>query len=219
MDLISTIGKWALVIFAIANVAVLIYTNRRKGGFILATWKRIRPLMILEVIALIATGLGIVVTLAYYVPFLSWGWTNLFYKGGGNILLSPVLEASGSSNIWATRLMQAFILVFLITTPFLCKAEEDTFRKGHHEWRDITKNSIYFGLVHLTVGVPLAAAIALIGVGFFFGWKYRRTFMRLRKEEIRWDNAEEEATLVSTTYHTIYNSILCTILVVFISLH
>jgi hypothetical protein len=218
MDLIGAIGKWALVVFAIANVAVLVYTNRDKGGFILTIWKRVRPLMVLEVVALVAAIIEIAITLSYYVPFLGWGWTNLFFKGGGNILLSPVMEYSGSGSIWATRLIQAFLLSLLVATPFLCKAEEEIFRKGHHEWRDITKKSIYFGLAHLTVGVPLAAAIALIGAGFFFGWKYRRAFVKLRKEGICWDDAEEEAMLVSTTYHSVYNSAVCTILIVLVSL-
>lgn len=219
MNYIGIIGKWALVIFAVANVAVLIYSNKDKCGFLLAIWKRVRPLMVLEVFALIISVIGLVVLLVEFVPFLGWGWASLFFKGGGNILLSPAMEYSGSGHIWATRLIQVFLLIFLVSTPFLCKAEEDMFRKGNYEWSDITRKSIYFGLLHLTVGVPLAAAIALIGAGFFFGWKYRRAFVKLRRQGIYWENAEDEATLVSTTYHSIYNSVICVILIVLISLH
>lgn len=206
MELISMVGKWALVIFAVVNVAVAVYTHRNESRFFWTIWKRVRPLMVLESMAVVIAVITSAITMCVFIPYLKWGWTNLFFKGGGNILLSPALESMDSSHGWVKYLVLAFLALFVLVTPFLTKAEEEMFRKGHYEIKDVMKKSVGFGLIHLTVGIPIAAALAIIGAGFFFGWKYRKAFLRLTQKGMYYWEAEEEAVLVSTTYHTLYNT-------------
>lgn len=221
MEWLGTIGKWALVVFAVTNVAMAVYENRRKSSFIWSIWKRIRPLMVIECVLLVIAIIAFAITASEYIPFLGWGWTNIFFKGGGNILLAPVIEIQNSTPVTATAihtismkqcLVLAFLLLFILAAPFLTKSEEDSFRKGHWRWQEISKKSVIFGLIHLTVGIPLSSAFALIGAGFFLGWKYRRAYIKLTKQGMDWWQAEEEAVLVSTTYHTVYNTLIVALL-------
>jgi hypothetical protein len=101
-----------------------------------------------------------------------------------------------------------FFSFLLLALPFLTKWKEDFFRRGHREWKSIARQSIKFGLAHCLAGVPLAASIALIVLGFFLGLKYKRAFDRFMKEgELSWFEAEGEAVMASTAYHTFYNSV------------
>lgn len=217
MELISMLGKWALVIFAVANVAIMVYSHRNEGRFFWTIWKRVRPLMVLESMVVVIAVSVSAITMYIYIPYLKWGWTNLFFKGGGNILLSPALESVDSSHGWVKYLVLAFLALFVLVTPFLTKTEEEMFRKGHYEIKDVMKKSVAFGLIHLTVGIPIAAALAIIGAGFFFGWKYRKAFLRLTQKGMYYREAEEEAVLVSTTYHTLYNTFVVTTLIILIT--
>lgn len=187
MDLLLTVSKVVIMIFVVAGVAYYFISNLRRLNFIWLIWKRFRPLMFLEVLGVLSFVIGAVL-LMWQVPFLRWGWWSLLGGStGGNILVAPILEGSESSYLFVRILVLCFFLFLLITLPFLAKAEEEIFRQGQYDWRSITKQSIKFGLMHLLVGVPLSAAFALIGAGFFFGYKYRKSFAKqsrlLSKEE------------------------------------
>jgi hypothetical protein len=99
-----------------------------------------------------------------------------------------------------------FFVALAFVLPFLARSEERSFRKGHDEWGSIAKQSVKFGLVHCLFGVPIAAGIALIISGLFYGFKYKRAFDR-NVEVMGYWQAEDEAVMVSTTHHTMYNMI------------
>ena len=63
------------------------------------------------------------------------------------------------------------------------------------------------------MGVSLAIAIALIFAGLFFGYKYKKAF---DKNVVTKDlgEAREEAMLVSTAYHSLYNTVCAVILII-----
>jgi len=196
-----------LIIFAAANVAVPLYLERRRLGFVLAVWKSFRPKMFLEVVGILFLVICAAVAFAIYLPALNWGWFSLISPGGGNVLIAPVLAGATSKSLLIRDLVILFFGAFLIVAPFLAKSEENLFRRGHHDWASIARQSVKFGLVHLVVGVPLTVTIALIGVGFFFGHKYRAMY---RKALTRFPAAyaEELAVFESTCYHSLYNSII-----------
>lgn len=168
--------------------------------------------MFFEIIGLILITIVIFTFLYTYVPFLKYGWLNLFVEGGGTILVTPVVEESRSSNLIFRFMPPAFFFIFLLAIPSLAKLEEEIYRRGFIKWKDISIQSIKFGFAHLIMGVPLAAAIALIFSGLFYGYKYRKAFLNfyhLSNKQLFEDRMiEDKAITISTTYHALYNSIL-----------
>lgn len=237
MHFLWLIGKMLLVLAATGSVVYELYTQRNRLGFVWSVWKRFRPLMLVEVLFTLILTITMIVGLWTYVPFLHWGWLNLFVSGGGNVILAPVAEGSESSSMIVRMLPPIFFVAILVAFPFMAHYEEEKYRRGYHEWRDIARQSVKFGLVHLWVGIPLAAGIGLIIPGFFFAWKYRSALNNTVDPGI-WDQIqdieekaqsmgikgkirveagteqEDEAVMVSTTYHTLYNSLLVLLLLV-----
>lgn len=210
------IWKVMIVIFVVVSVTHCFYSNRGRLNFIWFIWKRFRPKMLLEVLGVLFLIIAAIVIM-WQLPFLRWGWWNLLSGGNvGNILIAPILEGSQSSYLFVRILVPCFFLFLIVVFPFLAKMEEEIFRQGHYKWKSILKQSIKFGLFHLFAGVPLSAAFALIGAGFFFGYKYRRAFIQLIEKGWPQRAAEEEAVLVSTTYHTLHNTILISFLLFFV---
>lgn len=231
MHFLWLMGKMLLVLAVTGSVAYVLYTNRDRLRFVWSVWKRFRPLMLVEVLAALVLTITVGMTLWTYVPFLHWGWFNLFVSGGGNVLFSPVVEGSESSSMLVRMLPPFFFVALLVAFPFLAHYEEEKYRRGYHEWREIARQSVKFGLVHLWVGIPLAVGIGLILPGFFFAWKYRSALHKTIdpgiwsqiqdvkekarsmgiKGKIRVEagtEQEDEAVMVSTAYHTLYNSLL-----------
>ncbi len=123
--------------------------------------------------------LTIATTVALWeVPGMKYGWINLFFGGGGNMLVKPITDGSQSTSISIRLMVPLFFFALMLVFPFLARSEERSFRKGYDEWGSIIKQSVKFGLVYCLVGVPLAAGIALIITGFFYGYKYKRAFDR-----------------------------------------
>lgn len=71
-----------------------------------------------------------------------------------------------------------FGLLLLINLPRLARREEEWFRRGTRDWKEAIPRSIKFGLLHLVVGVPIAAAIGLMGTGMFYTYRYFRGGVR-----------------------------------------
>lgn len=207
MDTLIILSKCALVLFLLLNIYAAFAMNKRRVGFILETWKRFRVGMFFEIIGILFLLITAIVLLMAYVPILQYGWYNLFSANGGNILFTPILELSSSSFLALRLFVPAFFIALLIIIPFCAEWEEEIFRRGHSSWTSITKQSIKFGLVHLLVGIPLAAGIAIFIPGFYLGYKYRRAYLKNivllpEKEAVR------EAVCVSTSYHTMIDSVL-----------
>lgn len=237
MHFLWLVGKMILVLIATSAVAHELYVNRDRMDFVWSVWKRFRPLMFVEVLVALVLTITVVVTLWTYVPLLRWGWLNFFISGGGNIIFAPVAEGSKSSNMLVRMLPPIFFIALLVAFPFLAHYEEEKYRRGYHDWNEIARQSVKFGLAHLWVGIPLAAGVGLILPGFFFAWKYRSVLNNEIGSEVRSQiqdikekaqamgikgkirveagpEQENEAVMVSTAYHTLYNSLLVLLLLV-----
>lgn len=70
------------------------------------------------------------------------------------------------------------------------------------------KQSVKFGLIHLYVGIPIAAALVIILPGFFYACKYRSVYMKNISIGTPEKESVEQAVLHSTAYHTMFNSLL-----------
>lgn len=213
MEALLVAGKAVLLFLAVVSVALPFVSERRNYEFVWHVWKRFRVVMLMEVIAVIVLMVASAIVLSQ-VPGFTYGWTALFFDGkSGNILLKPVMEGSESSHILIRLMVPVFIVALAFILPYLARSEERMFRKGHRAWGSIIKQSVKFGLIHCLVGVPLAAGIVLIIAGLFFGLKYKRAFDR-NVDTMGTSQAEDEAVMVSTTYHTMYNMVLVGLLLV-----
>lgn len=211
MDFLITAGKILLFTFAVANIALTLRAERDNLGFVKQVWRRFRVGMFLQCFFLIILTVAVAVALITYVPGLKYGWLHLFVSGGGNALIAPVTDASSSDYLLLRLIPIAFCLAFFVAVPFLAKMEEEMFRQGYTEWKSIWWQSTKFGLVHCVVGIPIGFGIALIMSGLFYAYHYKRTFDK-NIDTLGYLAADEEAIMVSTTYHSMYNSIVITIL-------
>lgn len=205
METLFSIGKALLVILAVASVSLPLIIERRNYQFVWSVWRRFRFKMFFECLGLFVL-IAAAMALLWQVPGLNWGWLNLFSNTGGNMLTQPVHEGLKSTNQLIRLLVPMFFIALAVAVPFLAKAEEEHFRKGVTDWGDIIKKSISFGLIHCLAGIPLASGIALILSGLFYGLKYKRAF-DANVKVVGYRDAQDEAVMVSTAYHTVYNTI------------
>ncbi|MBI1984819.1 MAG: hypothetical protein HYS60_01765 [Candidatus Wildermuthbacteria bacterium] len=205
MEILPTIGKVLLVLLAVASVVLPLVSERRNYQFVWSVWRRFRIKMFFECLGIVTLTIATAIAL-WQVPGLNYGWINLFFGKGGNILVRPIMEGSESTNVLIRFMVPLFFIALAFVLPFLAREEERIFRKGHDDWGSITKQSVKFGLAHCLVGVPLAAGIALIIAGLFYGFKYKSALDHNADTMGYW-RAEDEAVMVSTTYHTMHNMI------------
>ncbi|MEV0947688.1 hypothetical protein [Rhodococcus sp. NPDC049939] len=117
--------------------------------------------------------------LTTFVPFTRFGWW-IALGGSGNVALGQ----TGKDGIGWMLLAVAIPLGVTLLIPLFAVNEERMFRAGAEGWtagRRIRKQ-VTFGLIHLTMGIPVAAGLALVISGFYFEWVYLRSVRRHRSE-------------------------------------
>jgi hypothetical protein len=102
----------------------------------------------------------------------------------------------------------AFLALLFALFPWLAYVEELTFRQGlelatpaREAWA-----ALRFGLAHLFMLVPLAAALAIAVAGFAYGRVYRSAYRRAATH-LEPVQARAEAVLAATTWHATFNSL------------
>lgn len=203
--------KISLGLFVLLSLCLVLYQNKNQMNFVWMIWKRIRLLAIVESTIVLFIAIGFYRWLITVFPLMKMGWYTLLSSQGGNVFITPIQDASDSLWLVIRFVPVIFFVGLLIANPFITFIEESFFRNGYHTWGKIGKQSVKFGFIHLLVGVPIGIGLALSVVGFFFGFKYKRAYDQ-QPDEIDNVAKEYEALLVSTTYHTTYNSILFFIL-------
>ncbi|MFA6494450.1 MAG: hypothetical protein WCT49_05345 [Candidatus Paceibacterota bacterium] len=213
MEWITLAIKIFAVCFALFNVGMALFDNRKKFGYAVTIWKRFRFRIFFKIIFILFCVGATYRALISISPIFGYGWINFFMKSAGNILVTPMMEGLASDNIIIRTAPLLFLFGFLISLPFMAKLEENVFRRGVHTWGKMTLNSICFGLMHLALGIPIGAGIALIIPGFFFAHKYRQTYLSLCSKASE-KEAKNKAVLVSTTYHTLMNTVVLSYLII-----
>lgn len=140
-----------------------------------------------------------VFALAWLVPPLRFGWWSLL-GGQGNVVFGTTSQTRGT--VLETLIPVAFVLLLLPALPLLVEAEERRFRLGAEAWSTGRRalRGLQFGLLHLVVGVPIAAALAITVAGWWFTWVYLRAFRRT--------GSPTEALAESTRSHLGYNLVI-----------
>lgn len=199
--------KTLIAAVTVLLMAKMFYDERRNLKFAPTIWSRFKVSMFFEVSGVFLLVLASIYFLKNQHPVLRFGWMEMFGAGTGNMSVAPFAEAAGSSNYFVRVLAFIFMMVLLAYLPFIAHLEEKWFRNGHYRWSGIIAQSIWFGLIHCLVGVSLGVGIVIIGVGLFLACKYRKTYLREIEIHGCKSHARKEALLVSTTYHTFYNTI------------
>lgn len=132
----------------------------------------------------------------WLVPPLRVGWWSLL-GGEGNVVFGTTEQTRGTA--WEVVIPLVFIVLLLPALPLLVEAEERRFRLGAEGWTTGQRivRSLHFGLIHLVVGIPIAAALALSVGGGWFTWVYLRAYRRTA--------SRVEALAESTRAHLGYN--------------
>ena len=113
----------------------------------------------------------------YQVPPLRWGWWTAI-GGHGNIVFGSTDATQGSFLEWLVPLL--FICLLVPALPVFVELEERRFRSGAESWSTPRRawRGVQFGLLHLIVGIPLAAALALSVGGWWFTAVYLRSYRK-----------------------------------------
>lgn len=153
-------------------------------------WRHVWPVpLLLTTVIAVATGLMM-------IPGLAWGWWSAF-GGQGN----PVFGSSDATigTVWEWLVPLVFMCLLVPALPLFAYAEERMFRTGAQGWSGKRRalKIVQFGMIHAIIGIPLGAALALSIGGGYFMWVYLRAFGRTV--------SERDATMESTTAHTVYN--------------
>jgi hypothetical protein len=174
-----TATEVAFLLVAVVVTATLVSTLRngrdRNHAWRLAA--TLRPRHFVANLPAIAITVSLTLLLLQ-VPGLGWGWTQLI-GGRGNIMLGLSEEPSA-----LTRLIPFVILPLLVAAmPLIVKIEEELFRSGsEHRSRGLRlAYATTFGLIHLSAGVPIAAALALVFVGLWFTNRYLSAYRASRR--------------------------------------
>lgn len=156
-------------------------------------WQRITLRHVLGSALLLAVVLTVAATLLTALPWLGHGLGSLvgFH---GNAVFVPLEEAVAHSGPVPTSgpdwmvigLATVFLALLAALLPWLAFVEEEIFRAGleRAELGEQIRSAVWFGLVHLVMLVPLAAALAIAVAGFAYGRVYRRAFTRSRGQEV-----------------------------------
>jgi hypothetical protein len=156
---------------------------------------QIRPTMILQNIIVIIFVVSIAIGLMLIHPIFKWSWFCLFKpKGGRKEIEGANIVAIPAQVKWFGIF---FTIILLLNLPYFAKFEEGVFREGTDNWREGIVWSIYFGMLHCYVGVPIGAGMALSIGGLWFTHQY---FIG--------------GTELSTLHHTTYNLIIISLLLV-----
>jgi hypothetical protein len=166
-------------------------------------WRHLWP------VPLVLAAVAVVASILWLVPGLSWGWWTAI-GGQGNPVTGTSERTTGTVLEWLIPLI--FLLLVLPALPLFALAEERMFRRGAEHWGlwRRTWKTVWFGLVHAAIGVPIAVALALSIGGAYFLAVYLRGFRRSAEQS--------EAVLESTTAHTAYNAFILTTALVLVLL-
>lgn len=154
--------------------------------------------------ALIAIPLVVVAYLAIaaLLPWTQWGWWSAL-GGLGNIAAGQTATSPETEPSLVLRVAPFFFLAAMLCyLPAAARLEERWFRLGgeHRSTAQRTGRALAFGLVHLVMGIPIAAALAITGAGWIFQREYLVAFRRR--------GSRHDAMVASTSAHLAYNMIL-----------
>ena len=129
-------------------------------------WAQALGLVAVEIVVVVGL-IGVLMSIGN--PVLNFSWLNLLVtakddpNAGTNLMVAPAQIP------WFGAIFGGLLAMNM---PRLARREEEMFRRGTRDWKHAAPRSLHFGLIHMIVGVPLAAGLALSLAGLFFSWRY-----------------------------------------------
>lgn len=202
------------LVVALVVVGLLARTVRpawRHRGLALRVWSRIRLRHVLGSAVLLVVVVGVALTLLSSVPVTRFGLGELVGVTG-NALFAPVEEVAArggeSGEALGLAVTGVFLAGLLALFPWLAYVEERAFREGLElagPGRELW-TALRFGLAHMVMLVPLAAALAIAVAGLVYGRVYRHAYRRAAMT-MGPVTARAEAVLSATTWHATFNTL------------
>jgi hypothetical protein len=228
----------AAVLALLVRAGVIAWRNRAFG---VQVWRSVRPRHVLGSVALLAVVLGVFTALLAFVPVTQYGLGSLVGFDGNAVFApveevavraggTPLSEGGGGTPWWVDAAIVAFLGLLGALLPWLAFGEERLFRLGLERAtlpREVWM-ALRFGLVHLVMLIPVAAALAVAVAGFWYGRVYRGAYARTRARSIAVvgpdgepieapppvGEARRDALLASTVWHTTFNSIIVVLVMI-----
>lgn len=229
----------AVILVLLGRAASVAWMNR---SLALRIWGSIRPRHVFGSLALLAVVLTVFGALVQLVPLTQYGAGSLVGLTG-NAVFAPVEEAavrSGGAPLaeasaaqqpwWINVAVFGFLAALTALLPWLAYGEERMFRMGLERAglpRQLL-SALRFGLIHLLMLIPIAAALAVGVAGFWYGRVYRAAYRRARAEtrqtvdvfgeevteQVSVPEARSRGLLASTVWHTTFNTTIVILVVI-----
>jgi membrane protease YdiL (CAAX protease family) len=183
----------AVAVRTVVAVVILVLLARvarvawRQRALSVALWRAVTWRHLAGALLLFIVVAGTATTLLVTVPQTGFGLGS-FVGTEGNAVFAPLEEglartapAPPVGPDWALIVGATLFLVPLaLLLPWLAYVEEEVFRAGLEDasWPRVVLASVAFGLVHLVMLVPVAAALAIGLAGFAYALIYRRAHRR-----------------------------------------
>jgi hypothetical protein len=220
MDALPRLLVSAVVLVLLARAARVAWANRAVAR---AVWTRVRVRHVVGSLVLLAAVLALVVGLVTAVPVTGVGLGSLLGLTGNvvfapveSIASAPAATASEEATLrWpALAAIGGFLALLVALFPWLAYVEERAFRAGleHASLGRQIVVALRFGLLHLVMLIPLAAALAIGLAGFVYGRIYRAAYRRAAA--FAPGSARAEAVLASTVWHATFNSLVVVLVAV-----
>lgn len=172
----------ALVLVLLVRAAVGAWRHRRLAGVV---WRTMGLRHVGAAFALFAI-VAVVASVLLMSPLLRFGLGSLV-GFSGNAVFTPLEEiaarsgrlgAEGGFDWYVVGGATVFLGFLALLLPWLAFVEEEIFRGGLEgaNLREEVTTALRFGLVHMIMLVPVAAALAIAVAGFAYGRIYRRAY-------------------------------------------
>lgn len=207
----SLLDLLTLVVLAVVGVQLVQSARVAVGArhHVVAITRGLRARHLVTAVPVLAAVLTALVLLLR-VPGMSFGWWTAIGGVGNPVFGTSEHGLHGDATLLVPL---AFGALLLVSLPLLVEREEWIFRRGS-EQRGLFRNtvaSLLFGLMHVLVGIPIAAGFALAIGGAYFTHVYLRAFRSTR--------SRTAALAESTRAHLGYDLVIVLLVVVAVTFH
>lgn len=196
--------RLGIIVAVVGLLAVRARWAWQQRALAVRVWRSIRPRHVAGALGLLVVVAAVSVTLFLGVPATRIGLGTLVGLDGNAVfapidtaLEAPIVQAEQAATTgqpapgvpWTdVALVTGFLGLLVALFPVLAHAEEVAFRAG---WEDKgpgqqVLSALRFGLVHLIMLIPIAAALAIAVAGYAYGRLYLRAYRRAAVPRLVW---------------------------------
>lgn len=187
----AALARGAIIVAVLLLLARAARIAWQRRALALQVWGAIRPRHVVGAVGLMVVVLAAAITLLAFVPVTSYGLGSLIGLEGNAVfapvdgaLQAPVDAALAGEDAavpwWQVAGVSGFLLLLTAMFPHLANAEEWAFRAGWERYDETRRafSALRFGMVHMVMLIPLAAALAISVAGWVYGRIYLRAHAR-----------------------------------------